>query len=230
MLKSFPPDVKKRLYLVHVAAKDVPPDSGLKIAQPGLENSILLDVESIPEEKVYDKLDLIASIDLFNELPIKKFRDLMRSTYEELYLPGQFLIREGSFGEKFYIISHGIVKIYNDSFNQYGFVTDYFGEAALTTKSKRNAKYSIPFFSFWLILCLSVVAVSNVTVLVLDRLDFLFIFGLHAAGDQQILNKFENLAAIRKSPILSVLNKYLLFISRLEDSIHVVLIDAETPA
>lgn len=53
----------------------------------------------------------------------------------------------------------------------------------------------------------SVVAVSNVTVLVLDRLDFLFIFGLDT-GEQQILNKFENLTAVRKSPILSVLNKY----------------------
>ena len=50
----------------------------------------------------------------------------------------------GTLGEKFYIVSHGIVKIYNNSFNQYGFISDYFGEAALTTKSKRLAKY---FFS-----------------------------------------------------------------------------------
>lgn len=140
-MNNFPADIKEKLYLVHVAAKDVPANSGLKIAQPGLENSILLEVESSSEEKVYDKLDLIASIDLFNELPIKKFRDLMRSSYEEHYLPGQFLIKEGTLGEKFYIISHGIVKIYNKSFHQYGFISDYFGEAALTTKSKRNAKY-----------------------------------------------------------------------------------------
>jgi len=36
VLANLPKDVKKRLYVVHVAAKDIPKDSGLKAAIPGL--------------------------------------------------------------------------------------------------------------------------------------------------------------------------------------------------
>jgi CRP-like cAMP-binding protein len=123
-----------------VAAKDVPANSGLRIAQPGLENTIILEVEEHPEEVIFDRLDLIASIDLFNEMPLKKARDLLRCSYEEHYLPGQYVIKEGTLGEKFYIIAQGIVRIFNKEFEKYGFISDYFGEAALTTNSKRNAK------------------------------------------------------------------------------------------
>jgi hypothetical protein len=53
----------------------------------------------------------------------------------------------------------------------------------------------------------SVIAVSNVTVLVIERLDFLFIFGLTSEGDPDLLDKFKNLASVRKSSVLSVLSK-----------------------
>lgn len=35
ILREFPEEVKTRLYLVHVAERDVPKDSGLKIAKTG---------------------------------------------------------------------------------------------------------------------------------------------------------------------------------------------------
>jgi len=40
-LKALPEDVRKRLLVVHSAAKDVPADSGLRRAQAGVENSIV---------------------------------------------------------------------------------------------------------------------------------------------------------------------------------------------
>lgn len=49
---------------------------------------------------------------------------------------------------------------------------------------------------------------SNVTVLVIERLDFLFIFGLTSEGDSDLLHKFENLTNVRKSDVLYVLSKY----------------------
>ncbi|MFX9073399.1 hypothetical protein ABTN28_19245, partial [Acinetobacter baumannii] len=44
VLASFPAEVKERLYLVHTSQKSLPPDSGLKIAPEGVENTLLLDV------------------------------------------------------------------------------------------------------------------------------------------------------------------------------------------
>ena len=40
-LASLPPDVKRRLLVVHCAAKDVPPESGLRRATAGVKNTIV---------------------------------------------------------------------------------------------------------------------------------------------------------------------------------------------
>ena len=39
-LACLPEDIKKKLYLVHIAESDIPKDLGLKIAKYGLENTI----------------------------------------------------------------------------------------------------------------------------------------------------------------------------------------------
>jgi len=44
VLAALPEDVKKKLYIVHAAKKDVPLNMGLKVAKPGLENTIRLKV------------------------------------------------------------------------------------------------------------------------------------------------------------------------------------------
>ena len=42
VLKGFSDDVKKRMWLIHVAGKDIPKDCGLKGGVPGLENTMVL--------------------------------------------------------------------------------------------------------------------------------------------------------------------------------------------
>jgi hypothetical protein len=47
-LAALPDDVKERLHVVHVSASSIPEGSNLKVAQTGVENTIVLDVD-VPE-------------------------------------------------------------------------------------------------------------------------------------------------------------------------------------
>lgn len=52
--------------LIHVAAKDIPPDSGLSVPNTGLENTIILiNTNTDPRLHTISELTLIENIDLF---------------------------------------------------------------------------------------------------------------------------------------------------------------------
>ena len=46
--QDLPDEVKKRLYLVHIAAKDVPHDAGLRAAREGLEHTLRVEPSAVP--------------------------------------------------------------------------------------------------------------------------------------------------------------------------------------
>lgn len=143
VLRNFPESVKKKMYLVHIAADALPADSGLKVAKTGLKNTIILDVKP-PIDTTIQKLDLLSSIEFLNEIPLNKARDLIRCSKVETYMPGQVVIKEGTYGNKFYIIMNGIAKISssgrNGSFSKFAYSGDYFGETSLIHDGKRNAE------------------------------------------------------------------------------------------
>lgn len=143
VLANLPEEIKKKLLLVHIAEKDVPKTGGLIAAKVGLMNTIILNVTPQVDSTIL-KLDLLASIKFLNEIPLYKTRDLVRCCKVETFMPGQLVIREGTFGSKFYIVMSGICKIYSDNpsnkFSKFAYTGDYFGETALIDQGKRNAK------------------------------------------------------------------------------------------
>ena len=60
------------------------------------------------------KIDLLTSVEVFENISIKNFRDLLQSVKEEVYQPHEYVIREGTIGTKFYFIMSGIAKIFSD--------------------------------------------------------------------------------------------------------------------
>ena len=60
------------------------------------------------------KVDLFCSVEVFENISIKNFRDLLQSVKEEDYHPKEYIIREGTIGTKFYFVMSGIVKIFSD--------------------------------------------------------------------------------------------------------------------
>ena len=143
VLSNLPPEVQKKLYLVHIAEKDVPNDGLLKPAKTGLSNTLCLEVEPKIDETCL-KLDILSSIEFLNDIPLYKARDLVRCCVEEEYLPGQIVIKEGTMGSKFYIVQKGIAKIFSKTpgkqFSKYALPGDYFGETALISEGNRNAE------------------------------------------------------------------------------------------
>jgi hypothetical protein len=66
LLALLPSEVKERIRLIHVAGKDVPPDSGLRVPLTGLENTIILiNNSNDPKLHTISELTLIENIDLF---------------------------------------------------------------------------------------------------------------------------------------------------------------------
>lgn len=143
VLAQFPEEIKKKMFLVHIAEKDVPINTGLIAARVGLMNTIV--IETNPKlDFTMQKLDLLSSIKFLNEIPLYKTRDLVRCCKIESYEPGQCIIKENTHGSKFYIVMSGICRIYSDDpskkFSKFAFTGDYFGETALIDQGKRNAK------------------------------------------------------------------------------------------
>lgn len=141
VLLALPEEVKSKILVYHIAAKDVPP--GLLPALVGLENTTVLPVYPAID-KTIQKLELLSSIDLFNQIPLNKAKDLIRCCRDEEYNAEQIVIREGTYGDKFYIVMNGIAKIYSSSkgdnaFEKYIYPGDYFGETAILNNGKRNA-------------------------------------------------------------------------------------------
>lgn len=205
VLAQFPEEVKKRMYLVHIAEKDVPKDLGLKAAKPGLMNTLVIDVN--PQiDSTMQKLDLLSSIKFLNEIPLYKTRDLVRCCTVETFMPGQTIIKENTFGSKFYIVMSGICKISSNDpakkFSKYAYTGDYFGETALIDEGKRNA---------------DVTAHTNTSLLCIDKSDFKWVFGLvkDSKGElistdistYAIVEKLKNLTATRKNKYSEFINK-----------------------
>eukprot|EP01016_Furgasonia_blochmanni_P012941 TRINITY_DN1650_c0_g1_i5.p1 TRINITY_DN1650_c0_g1~~TRINITY_DN1650_c0_g1_i5.p1 ORF type:complete len:188 (+),score=48.95 TRINITY_DN1650_c0_g1_i5:65-628(+) len=109
--------------------------------------------------------------------------------------------------DRFYIIQRGIALVYSDTpgkefqnFYQFG---DYFGETAILTSEKLRKA--------------SVKALTDLTLLVVEKHDFLFVFG-DKVGAGSLFQKLLNLANVRKSRAYEVIGKNLLFSTRLFSS------------
>ncbi|HVH41000.1 MAG TPA: MBL fold metallo-hydrolase, partial [Labilithrix sp.] len=78
-LAALPEDVKKRLYLVHIAAKDVPQGVGLRAAREGLEHTIRVEPSSTPRfSEAIELLDNFAMVDFLRDLPLSRARSLLQ--------------------------------------------------------------------------------------------------------------------------------------------------------
>lgn len=130
-----------------MAQKDLRKDLGLKLAKTGIENTMIL-IPSNANKHITTirRLDLLSTIDVFEHLTLKNVRWLLDSLISEEYLPGQIVVRQGSIGDRFYIIESGLAKIFSETkgqeFERYYQVGDYFGESAmLVNDGIRGARY-----------------------------------------------------------------------------------------
>lgn len=188
-LAALPDDVKKRLYLVHIAAKDVPKDVGLRAAREGLEHTIRVDPSNTPRfSEAIELLDIFSMVDFLRDLPVSRAKSLLQVAHR-LQLPaGERIVTQGMRGDSFYIIVNGTVEIVKDGvpLKRYR-AGDYFGEMAILLDQPRNA---------------DAMARTDVDLVAIDRNDFLALL-----RGSEMLRRLERLVRVRDEGAWEVLAK-----------------------
>ena len=133
-------DTKGRLYVNHISADKIPHDSGLKLAQPGVRETLKMDVNPPELWLAQRMLDLFSGVDLFWTLPVMKVAEFLRIAKYRKYHGGEALVRTGEPGNEFFLILSGEAEVvqkgeYLTRLGRY----DYFGEIAVLLGSERTA-------------------------------------------------------------------------------------------
>lgn len=161
VLADLPDDVKERLFLVHIAEKDLPKDRGLKMARVGIENTIRIDVSSSPNDEAAGWLETLSGVEIFRELPLARAGELLRAAKVLRVPAGTKIIQEGSHGDAFYVIDSGVCAVVQGGAELKQYQSgDYFGETALVLAQPRTA---------------DVIARTDCVLLEIDRYGFLYL-------------------------------------------------------
>ncbi len=187
-LASLSDDVKKRLYLVHIAEKDVPRDSGLRPARVGLEHTIRVDVSTPEHGEAIALLEAVSMVDFLRDLPLSRARQLLQVA-QRIALPvGEKVVTQGTRGDAFYIVVNGQVDVVRDGRKLKTYQAgDYFGERALILDEPRQA---------------DVVAQTDVDLICIDRNDFLALL-----RGSEMLKRLERLVRVRDEGAWELIGK-----------------------
>ncbi len=140
-LDSLPDEVRRRIVVYHIAKKDFPASTDLRLARFGIENTLYFETTPPRFEQASKILGLLKNQDFFHDLPIEKAQEFLSIVEEERYAKGDLIIKKGTKGDKFYIIYSGNVSVDSGGLDEkkiYG-TYEYFGEVALVTEQNRAA-------------------------------------------------------------------------------------------
>jgi ribonuclease BN (tRNA processing enzyme) len=149
VLRAYPEEVKEKMIVYHIPTKQIPEDSGLTKACCGLSNTLVSQtnpqviIKDLFKDSFLRNLEIVSSIDFFEKIPLKRICDLIRSVKEVKYKQSDFIVREGTKGNKFYVVKKGVCKIYSRKtgreFSKFIYPGDLFGESAITSNGIRLA-------------------------------------------------------------------------------------------
>ncbi len=161
VLAALPDEVKERLYLLHIAGKDLPEGKGLRVAPAGVEHTIRIEVDKPRQAEAIELLDVFAGIDLFRGFSLARAREILQVARKVEHAAGETIIEQGTPGDAFYVIASGTASVRREGkeIKRYH-AGDYFGETALILRQPRNA---------------DVVAASSMTLVKIERYDFLYL-------------------------------------------------------
>jgi CRP-like cAMP-binding protein/glyoxylase-like metal-dependent hydrolase (beta-lactamase superfamily II) len=177
-LAELSPEVKKRVFLVHIAEKDVPRDTGLRPAKVGLEHTLRVDVAPPEHGEAIALLDAVSMVDFLRDLPLSRARQLLQVARRIRLPEGERIVTQGTRGDAFYIVVNGHVDVVRDGAKLKTYQAgDYFGERALLLDQVRVA---------------DVVAQTEVDLIAIDRDDFLPLL-----RGSEMLKRLERLVRVR---------------------------------
>ncbi|MCX8096470.1 MAG: cyclic nucleotide-binding domain-containing protein, partial [Spirochaetes bacterium] len=120
-------------YLNYISSN---PNPSLLYPHQGVEGSVVI----LPQNRL-SKFDVLTSVKLFLDLPLRNIKILEEDSEFEEYKPGELIIQEGDVKNKdFFIIVEGYVKLFTGGklYKEY-LAFDFFGESAILTERGRSA-------------------------------------------------------------------------------------------
>lgn len=192
-LLALPEDIRRRIMLIHLSARSLPADTGMRIAPAGLAQTVNLMAERPRQGEAQEVLEVLCRVGLFAGLPWAKAAEAFAMVRPRRYVAGECLIRKGDPGTEFFIITEGKAAVRDEGGRDlavYG-PHDYFGETAIVLGTPRTA---------------DVVAHSDLDVLVMTASDLLYLL-----RGTDLLETLRRLARVRQHPAwerLSYTNLY----------------------
>lgn len=180
VLQSLPAHVRDKLYLIHIAEKDVVNQPDLKVARIGLDHSLTIIEKRAKVSQVESNLDVLSSFEIINWIPLNRISEIIKCFTNKTYKAGENIISLGTKSEHFYIVKTGAVRLTcNDPENKFSKVYlrgDFFGESVLIQDGERLA---------------DVTAISDTELLVINKYDFLWIFKYQMQNKSLQMNPVE---------------------------------------
>lgn len=178
-LDLLPADVKKRLYVVHTTEARVKEFPDLKMMTPGIEHTLIFELEEMPATLAHRCLRALASNEVLRAISVDRAADLIQVAELRSLLAGEYLIKKGDFGQEIYLLLHGEVSVIRDNrlYKVYG-SGELVGDMALVNDEPRFA---------------DVIARSNIQYLAMKKEDFISVLQLSG-----VLEYLQHLAEIRK--------------------------------
>ena len=199
ILSQLPESTKEKMYLYHVAKKDVKPEHNLKMVEVGLHNTINIIKKSDDNDNtIMGNIDLLCSIELISWVPFKRILEIIDCFEVTQYKAESVIVKENTKGDTFFIVKTGVLQIYVDnpgnSFNKLIYRGDYFGESAIIGDGLRLA---------------NVRALTDVSLLEIKNYDFKWIFDFQKQEVNYRLSPMElikNLSDMRKAKTAEFIN------------------------
>jgi len=161
-LNSLPPEIQKKITVYHIAEKDFPKETNLKLAKFGIAETYYPDIEKHKYEEAYQILDVFSRIEIFKDLPFERVKDLLLIVKKMNFKKGEYIIKKDTQPDYFYVIVSGNVSISgladNEIKDKIYTTFEYFGEAAILNNEKRKA---------------DVIALTSVEAYAIDKASFL---------------------------------------------------------
>lgn len=188
----------KGVFLYHCTESSLKHDS-LKIVPLGIHKTIVLEDANSrhsvlqPGDPFRSNLELLSSVSLVSWLPINRMLELLDVLETRVYLPNQTILKAGTYGNRFYIVKKGTVKVFSkekDEFEKLLGPCDTFGESAIFGNGHRLA---------------NVIALDTVELLEINKFDFFWVFGDPSLPDASGVNALA--APIRRMKNLSKMRR-----------------------
>lgn len=197
----------KGIFLYHCTQSSLKHEN-LRIVPLGIHKTLVLSepkskrISVLPNDPFRSNLELLSSVSLVSWLPINRMLELLDVLHTVNYSAGQTILKADTYGNRFYIVKKGSLRIYKDGsggFEKFVGPCDTFGESSIFGDGFRLA---------------NVEAMTDTELLEIEKFDFFWVFGDPSLPDASGVNalaapirRIKNLSKMRREKTAEFINE-----------------------